>query len=119
LATPGCHLGLFTFNPYGVVLFNLLATPGCHLGLFTFNPYGVVLFNLLATPGCHLGLFTFNPYGVVLFNLFLIDLPLYFMPSGKFVLYAIGKAFKSLNCARVQYSRGEPGAFPKNIITFG
>jgi len=34
------HLGLFIFNPYGVV-----ALPGpfprFHLGLFIFNPYGV------------------------------------------------------------------------------
>jgi hypothetical protein len=69
--------GAIHIQPYGVVLFNFflidfLATPGCHLGLFTFNPYGVVLFNLflidfLATPGCHLGLFTFNPYGALAF----------------------------------------------------
>jgi len=35
------HLGLFIFNPYGVV-----ALPGpfprFHLGLFIFNPYGQV-----------------------------------------------------------------------------
>ncbi|RKZ57051.1 MAG: hypothetical protein DRR08_20015, partial [Candidatus Parabeggiatoa sp. nov. 2] len=35
------HLGLFIFNPYGVVGW-LEFVPRFHLGLFIFNPYGVV-----------------------------------------------------------------------------
>jgi hypothetical protein len=65
------HLGLFKFNPFGVVVFVMLlpqVSPRAiisrsELLRFKFNPFGVVVFVMLL-PQVFLRLFKFNPFGV-------------------------------------------------------